>query len=209
MPMKKVGILIFLFLCAQVVHTQKLVRKTIASTHISFFEIDTQNCYRVDIGTSDSGELVVEAESDGEYGRDFVVRVQEGGSTARISAGFSPDYVVPGDKLSTHKLISIALRINLPVNSNVLVNGYGSDVGIRGSYIDLAVVLNDGRCTLQKPGKKVSVHTLSGDIIVKGATGLINAKSTYGKVYQGNIPKGDAVLNLDTVKGDIVLNSKD
>lgn len=205
--MKKVGFLILMVLTIEGLHSQKLVRKAVVNPNISFFEIDTQNCYRVDIATSDTRELIVEAAMDGEYGKDLIVRVQEEGATARISAGFPPNFILPNDKLSAHKLISIDLRISLPAHNKVRVNGYSSDVSIRGSYTDLVVVLNDGRCTLERVGKKVSVHTLSGDIILKNATGSISARSTYGKVHRDPIPEGDALFTLDTVTGNIVLNS--
>lgn len=147
----------------------------------------------------------MEAALDGEYGKDLIVRIEEIGSTARISAGFQPSFVAPNDKLSAHKLVSISLSIIMPAQHRVLVNGTSSDVTISGTYSDLQVILDDGRCLLDTVDGKVAVHTQSGDITLAHARGTVIPRSKYGRVCVDSIPKGDSVYSLDSVTGDIEL----
>ncbi len=207
--MKQTCLLFLVLLASQGVHSQKVIRKAVINPGISFFEIDTENCYRVEITTSDTQELRVQAVLDGEYGKDLLVRVEEEGSTARVSAGFQPNFVAPNDKLSAHKLVSISLVISLPAQHRVLVSGTGSDVSISGSYSDLQVILNDGRCLLNAVGEKITVHTRSGDIILRHARGSVTARSKYGKVFREPFPEGGSFYTLETVTGDIELRKSD
>ncbi len=207
--MKEFRLFLIILFALQGVYSQKVIRKDFINPGISYFEFDTENCYRVAITTSDGEELIVAAARDGEYGKDLIVQVEQEGSTARVSAGFQPNFVAPNDKLSAHKLLSISLTISLPARRRVLVTGNSSEVNITGSYSDLEVILNDGPCLLDVVGDKVAVRTRSGDIVLTHARGTVTARSKYGKVRRDTIPEGDSVYILDSVTGDIELRKSD
>ncbi len=190
----------------QVVVAQKLIKKSIVDIDISLIQIDVKNCFEIDLVTSDGNELVVEAKIDGEYEKDLLLNVSEVGSTIRVGTDFQPSFVNPNDKLSAHKVISIALKVILPKQKEVHVFGTNCNVAATGSYNLLKVSLNDGRCDLIDVSETVEVITQSGHISVKYSQAAISAKSKYGKVI-GNAPKdGDDYYNLNTVTGDILLN---
>ncbi|HMB62524.1 MAG TPA: DUF4097 family beta strand repeat-containing protein [Eudoraea sp.] len=181
------------------------MKKTLVKQHTSLFQINTINCFDLDLGTSDSDEMVVEAIIDGEYRNDLVVEIEEAGGSILVGAGFHPDFVLPNDKLSAHKVVSVALRVRVPDLKNVQVTGTSCKVTIAGLFKTLKVTLDNGRCTLKEVGLDVTVRTQSGDILLYSARGAVKAKSTYGKISGKEIPQGDNTIRLTSVTGDIHL----
>lgn len=199
----------FLFLAflfgLQFSHGQKLIKKSIVNQEISHIQVDVKDCFELDLSTSDGDELMVEAQIDGEYKRDLLLQVLEEGSTIKISAGFQPNFVNPNDKLSAHKVISIALSIKLPKQKNVHVFGTNCNVIATGNYDFLKVSLNDGRCDLKNVSETVQVSTQSGPISTTYTDAAISANSKYGSVIGQVTKNGSSHYSLNTVTGDILL----
>ncbi|MEJ1221289.1 hypothetical protein [Sediminicola sp. 1XM1-17] len=202
--MKKNLLLILLFsICF--LQAQKTVKKTIVNPKGSFVQIDAENCFEVKLETTNSSDLIVNAAMDGEYNPNLMVNVSQEGATIFVSAGFQPNFIVPNDKLSAHKVVSIALRIKVPQYGNVKVFGSSCNVIAGGRYQHLEVVLNDGRCELDDVGQNSTVRTQSGDILVSSAKARVSASSAYGEVSGDSIPPGNHNFKLQTVTGNIVL----
>ncbi|WP_420320681.1 hypothetical protein [Flagellimonas sp.] len=183
---------------------QKLVKKTLSNA-TEYIQIDAEFCYQVNLLTSKTDEVVVEASIEGEYAKDLVVTIEEEGATMMISTRFQPNFINPNDKLSAHKVISIALDVNLPEYKDVFLYGTNTNLSATGRYKKLKVKLSDGRCTLVDVGEEVEVTTQKGDIIVIAPSGNIRAQSTYGKVFEEDIPHGDNQFTLNTIEGEIHL----
>ena len=149
--------------------------------------------------------MMVEATIDGEYKNHLLLKIYEEGSTMRVSAGFQPNFVNPNDKLSAHKVISIALKITVPRYKNVFVYGNSSNVTVKGAYTNLKITLADGRCILDDVSETVEVITQSGNIFVNSPRADIKTVTKYGKIYRDPIPEGDYQFNLNTTSGDINL----
>lgn len=199
--------LLFLFVFFTLVHAhgQKLVKKAFIGPRTETIQIDAQYCYRIDLKTASSDEVQVTASMEGEYAKDLVVSIKQSGTTAMISAGFQPLFINPNDKLSAHKVVSIALEISVPEYKNVNVFGTNTNLYATGKYKDLNVTLSDGRCALEHVSETVSVTTQKGDILLYVPSGDIVAESTYGKVEKEPIPFGDNQFVLKTIEGDIFL----
>lgn len=202
--MKK-GIIVSVLLCANLLVAQKIVKKSLIDPTTSFIQIATNNCFEVDLRTSPDHQMVVEATIDGEYKKDLLLNISTAGTTVFVSTGFQPNFVNPNDKLSAHKVISIALTVVVPQHKQVKIYGTNSNVTATGSYEKLDVVLEDGRCTLSNTGQTVAVTTQSGDIYVSQASGEIDASSKYGKIFKETIPTGDDRFTLHTTTGNIHL----
>jgi hypothetical protein len=192
-----------LFGTLQVIHGQKIIRKTILTPHISLIQIDANNCFEISIETNRSAELAIEAVIDGEYNQDQLVSVRQQGATVLIETGFQPNFIAPNDKLSAHKVISISLTIRLPEDKNVEVFGTNSTVRTTGTYKNLKVTLDDGRCYLEQVSHTAVISTKSGDILAYCASGKINALSKYGTVQSDAIPTGKDYYSLTTTTGNI------
>ncbi|WP_240751444.1 hypothetical protein [Flagellimonas onchidii] len=175
------------------------------NTKTEYIQIDSEFCYQVNLFTSKTQEVVVEASIEGEYAKDLIIAIEEQGATILISARFQPNFTNPNDKLSAHKVISIALDVELPEYKDVFVYGANSNVDVTGKYKKLKVKLSDGRCSLNNVGETIEVITQKGDIVLTTPSGNIMAKSTYGEVLKEDIPLGDNQFTLNTIEGKIHL----
>lgn len=197
--------IIFFLIGLSGLSAQKVIRKTLEDPEATYLEIDTANCFKLELSTSESREIVVEAQIDGEYRNDLLVRVEQHGPIVRISAGFQPSFVVPNDKLSAHKVISISIQVRIPEKMNVSVLGSSSNVLAKGDYNNLKVVLDDGNCSLREIHGVTHALTRSGDIDVNTKGALFNIKNKYGTIQSDNVPQGDDYFDLTTTTGDIHL----
>ena len=116
-----------------------------------------------------------------------------------------PLFINPNDKLSAHKVVSIALEVTVPAYKSVDVFGTNTNLYASGAYRELNVALSDGRCTLENISESVQVTTQKGDIVLSTASGNIVAESVYGNLSKESIPSGDNQFVLKTIEGDIIL----
>lgn len=203
--MKVVLLYIFCFALA-VAHGQKLVSKVIANPENQYIFVDTKNCFEVTLKTWSEKKLEVKATIEGEYVKDLVVKIEEKGKDVFVSAGFLPNFINPNDKLSAHKVVSIALDISIPDNTNIQIFGTNTNIMASGNYKDLKVTLSDGHCSLKNILANAEVKTQKGNITLTTESGKILANSQYGKVGTHNIPVGTAKYSLSSVEGNIRLN---
>ncbi|MGI9552207.1 MAG: hypothetical protein ACR2MT_13485 [Aurantibacter sp.] len=200
--------LVVLF-CANFVGAQKIVKKTVINSNITSVQIDAKNCFEIRMNTAKTKEMLVEAAIDGEYKSDLVLNLKENGPSILVSSGFTPNFKNPNDKLSAHKVVSIALKITLPRFKNVQVNGTSSNIIVEGAYEHLKITLNDGSCTLNEVSEAVDVLTQSGDISLYSTSAEIVATSKFGTVQRNNIPLGENRFNLTTITGNINLSNNE
>ncbi len=194
---------VFFLLGSCILQAQKKVVKTIENPNVSFVQIDGKNCFSLALETVDNPNITVEASMDGEYLKDLLVNVKQDGTTILVSTGFQPNFVIPNDKLSTHKVISISLKISIPKNMDVNVYGTSTNVGVRGHYGNLKISLSDGKCTLNGRGENVDINTQSGNIELITSKAQIRATSKYGKIKREVIASGDDHFTLNSVTGNI------
>lgn len=187
-------------------HAQKLIRKAFIDPRTETIQIDAQYCYRIDLKTASSNEVEISASMEGEYAKDLLISIEQSGTTAMIRADFQPLFINPNDKLSAHKVVSIALEISVPEYKYVDVFGTNTNLYATGKFEDLNVTLSDGRCTLENVSESVEVTTQNGDILLTTPSGDISAESTYGKVERETIPFGYNQFVLKTIEGDIFLS---
>lgn len=196
---------IFFLVFFSVVNSQKIVKKSILSPSISTVHIDGANCYTIEIIAKAIKDVIVEAIIDGEYKKDLVLNIKQEDTSINISAGFQPTFENPNDKLSAHKVVSIALTITVPLNKNVYVLGTSSSVISSGVYKELGVSLDDGHCSLANVTGRIKIQTQSGDIIVEKSSGNFIAESKYGEINKDIMPKGNSEFYLTTTTGNIRL----
>lgn len=200
------ALVLLMFVCTLVnVHGQKLVRKAFVGPRTETIQIDAQYCYRIVLKTEPIDEVQVSATMEGEYAKDLLVSIKESGTTTIISTDFQPNFINPNDKLSAHKVISIALEIKVPQYKNVDVFGTSTNIYATGIYENLNITLSNGRCSLQNISQSVKVTTQTGDIVLSIPRGEVLAESVYGTVRREHIPFGNDQFVLKTVEGNILL----
>lgn len=188
------------------VSAQQLVQKSIEDPFISNIHINASQFFEITFETADTGKIVVKAVIEGEYGKDQVLQLTRYGGTLEVSSGFRPNFVVPGDKLSAHKVIAIALKVQLPKGKNVNIYGTNTNVFISGNYKHVQVIVDDGNCSLDQVQGEVEVTTRSGNITVYGSNNEIEAFSRYGSISGKSGLSGENHYKLTTVTGNIEMN---
>ncbi len=196
----------FIFCLNQQLFCQKIVQKTIVNPHDTAVQIDANNCFEVDVETVKTNKITVEAKMSGEYSDNLSLNIHEEGNTLLVETSFNANFEIPNDKLSAHKVISIALKISLPEYLNVSIYGADSNVIAKGIYEKINIALNDGRCVLNEVENKAIVKTHSGTIEVNVKAGKFNAISKYGEVFTDKIPMSDVEYNLNTTTGNIYIH---
>lgn len=197
---------LLLFFMANLLPAQKRVTKSLLNPEITAITLDATNSFELSVNTARGNEMLLEASFDGEYSNDLLINVRESGKTLMVSTGFQPNFKNPNDKLSAHKVISIALKVVLPERKRVTIYGTGCKVTAKGKYDTLKITLSDGLTFLKNVQGIVEVASQSGTISVAAASGSINASTKYGRVGPNEIPFGDVIYNLSSVTGDILLD---
>lgn len=190
-------------------YAQKIIKKSIVDPGTTLIQIDATNCFQIDISTADMYEVVVEAIIDGEYKKDLLLNMQKEGSTLKIGTGFQPNFKYPNDKLSAHKIVSIALNIVLPIHQRVQIFGTNCNIKASGNYKELDVTLDDGYCHLNTISEMVSIKTQSGEIEVRSSKGSFEVSSKYGKIHKDEISIGDNLFILTSTTGNINIKKPD
>lgn len=203
--MKRLLVFVVLGLACKSI-AQKQIRKTLLNDRTESILITTDNCYEVSLETIKGEELLIEAQIEGEYSKDLVINLEEKGTSILVSAGFQPGFLLPNDKLSAHKVISVAMNIMIPEYKRVKVYGTNTNVLVSGDYQSLSVSLDDGQCRITNVGENVDVATQKGNIWLTAESGVITAESSYGRVFESQIPTGDNHYVLNSKEGNIYLN---
>lgn len=191
------------------VNGQKIIKKTIASSQLESILIDLTNCYSLELDTADSNEIVVQGSIAGADNEDILVNIQEQGSNIAISSGFQPNHITRTSKFGALTYVAIDLKIVIPENLLVRLNGTSTQVLINGDFKRFELNLADGDCKLLGSFESTVVKTQDGDITIEFAKGTVEAKSNYGKVLLGPIPDGDSEYVLNSVQGNIYVNQTD
>lgn len=206
---RKIVVLIIFILAYGTINAQKLVKKSVVNPETVSINIDTSNCFELILGTSNTNEVWVEAQIDGEYSKDLLLKVINEGSSVNIGTGFQPSFIAPNDKLSAHKIISIALKISVPKEMNVSIKGAYTNVMVSGEYAKIHVVLEDGACQLLNIKGAASINTKSGAIDVFSNGARVKTKNSFGTTTGKIEAIGDDIFELTTITGNIHLNKTD
>lgn len=196
-------LVIFFLLGVSALDAQKKVIKDIEGQGVSLIQIDSENCFKVELTTLADKRIIVESDMDGEYMQNLLLNVLREGNTVWIGAGFQPNFSNPNDKLSAHKVVSISLKIAIPQYLNVAVRGTNSNISATGDYDNFEITLTDGVCTLEEVGGNITVSSQSGNIVLSTSEAEIQASSKYGKVDREFVPHGDNLFTLNSITGNI------
>lgn len=192
-----------LLCCSGELSGQNRLAKSLLNPGIHSISIDGSLCYRIVIETTNEPEVSVEAQMEGEYGKDLVVLFREAGNTLFIEPRFRPEFQLPNDKLGAHKVVSISMHVALPPGQDVMLTGSTCEIETSGTFRDLGIVFNDGSCLLGHSAENTRVRTNSASIHATVGAGMVEATSGFGKVSLDPIPRGDHHMQLVSTTGNI------
>lgn len=194
---------LFFILALQGLFAQKILTKTLNDPSLTQIYIQAQDMNSLSITSVESKEFLVRGVLDGEYSPHQMLSLVRKGNTLYVTPDFTDKYEIPNDKLSAHKVFSIALDMFIPSYLEVVVYGGATRVSASGGFKKLNISLVEGMCILNDIGQHVVVNSQSGPIFLKQQKGFVTAKSSYGLVEKESIPKGNSVILLHSVSGHI------
>ncbi|UOB19142.1 hypothetical protein [Abyssalbus ytuae] len=190
-------------------YPQKKITKTVCAKSIDFVEINATQCFKVEIATHGHPEIKIMVVAGGEYQNDILISAKEEEGSLFLSPGLRPLFTNPNDKLSMHKILSVALTITVPENLAVNILGASTRITAAGKYKVIEVRNVEGDVALKNIAGRVLVNTVSGNIDLTMPSGSVDAYSKFGKVYLAGRYRGTNNYVLNTVKGSIYVNNNE
>ena len=184
---------------------QKHVERTLLEPEIRAIAIDARQCFALDLVAADTDAVTLEADMEGEYQSDVLVRSERLGNTLYISTAFSPAFHLPNDKLGAHKVLSVRLRVTVPEYQRVQVDANECRLTTAGIFRKLEVRLREGGCRLAHEAENTEVTTFSAPIEVTASGGRVRAESGHGSVVLDSMPGGPARYHLRSTHGNITV----
>lgn len=184
-------------------YAQKRVSKVLLQPHISAIVIDGEQCFEIAVTTAASDQVTVEAEMEGEYQGEVLVRTETLGNTLHIGTGFSPVFELPNDKLGAHKVLSVRLKVTMPGQQRVTINGQFAAIETHGQFREVTIRASEGSCSLHHQAEQTRVETQGADIRVYTVRAVVEAFSRHGQVELDSMPPGDHRITLHSQNGDI------
>ncbi|QLE01361.1 hypothetical protein HX109_07205 [Galbibacter sp. BG1] len=186
---------------------QKAVTKSVAAEGVSFVSIDASNLFSVSISTGNNEKIALRTTMEGEYQNEYINTIKEEGTTLFVGVEKRPLFNAPNDKLSAHKVVSVHLEIKVPKNMDVKIYGDYTEIKATGEFGVLELITGNKLIFLDSvQGLLVNARTQNGNIILKDASGTIEANSKYGKVHrEGAIFDGNTKFEINSLNGNIYI----
>lgn len=198
----------FFLLISSVCFSQRAVEKIYTSEGITLIDIDAEHVFQVKLSTHSAKNVEVKTIFNGEYQNEFVNTTKEDGTTLFIGVAQQPLFTNPNDKLSAHKVVSVALEIIVPAYKDVRVLGVYTEISAEGNYTNLETSTASGMLFFNSINADlVKGKTQSGDILIENSAGNFQAISKYGTVEEGKQVFGNTKFELNSVSGDIYINN--
>ena len=200
--MKKLFCIIFLFFTLHV-QAQTITQKTYASEGISTININGNAIFKISIESSESNVITIDSKIEGENNEQVVLVSEIKNETLYISAKYQPLFIDSNDKLSAHKVISIELVLNIPVNKSIYVSSDIASVFVKGKYNNATIELINGNCILKDFVGEATVNTIQGDIEVFSNFAEVKAFTKNGALSIEKVSNGNRLLTLYSINGNI------
>ncbi|GLB53938.1 hypothetical protein NBRC110019_29790 [Neptunitalea chrysea] len=193
--------------CMANVFAQKVSTKLLQIPNVEYITINTDIISDLELTTDEAKTVFVEAQFDGEYNESLFITTKQEGSQLDLGVHFGPIFENFDDKLAANKQLSIKMKVVVPKNSVVIVNGTSTITHVSGDYKKIQLYMHDGNCYVSDVKGEGEIVTFSGDVLVESYNGEIIANSDYGMVKVVKQIKYPFKLNIHSVKGDIRVNT--
>lgn len=200
------GIFILFGLFVLPVHANKVLVKTWKADAFQKLEVLAAHAYTIELSAQASSEIRVEAHMEGEHSEQLILNAKIDGKTLQIQPSYQAFFHPPNDKLAAHKVISIALHIQVPENFQVFISAPKAHLEAMGHFQELGVHLENGRCLLKEFQGDADLYTRGGPIEVYAAANTIGEGHTQSGKLVNTLPtKGFYKVKAESVEGDIYL----
>ncbi len=169
-------------------------------TYVAHFEIDTHQ----------ENYIQTELAAEGEYRDMYILSILESEDIYDISLSKNPLYSNFNDKLSAHKVLAITLKILVPSQMVLDIDGLNSIVYTKGNYRELNVFLNEGICFLHHNSIKSMIITAKADVYLEMSTipELIFFQSAFANAPINETLEIDALWIVKSRAGNIYRSNR-
>lgn len=169
-------------------------------TYVAHFEVDTHQ----------ENYIQTELAAEGEYRDMYNLSILESEDIYDISLSKNPLYSNFNDKLSAHKVLAITLKILVPSQMVLDIDGLNSIVYTKGNYRELNVFLNEGICFLHHNSIKSKIITAKADVYLEMSTipELIFFQSAFANAPINETLEIDALWVVKSRAGNIYRSNR-
>jgi hypothetical protein len=198
-------LLYLVLLWSSLLQGQQLSSKNIAVNPQKKLNIDLTYVAHFEIDTHQENYIQTQLTLEGEYREMFNLSVLETEDTYDISLAKNPLFANFNDKLSAHKVLAITLKLRVPRQTVLDIDGLNSLVYTKGDYRELNVFLNEGVCYLNHDSQKSKIITTKADVFLEMNTPLegIFFQSAFASAPKNNTPENEASWIVKSRDGNI------
>jgi len=184
---------------------QNRIQKSFSDTDITTININGNAVFKISVETNTSNTITIDSRIAGENNEHVVLITEIKDNTLFIATKYQPLFTDANDKLSAHKVISIELGLNIPVNKSIYVSSDIATVFVNGQYKEAIIELINGACILKDFIGDATVNTIQGDIDVNTNFTKLDAFTKNGTLTLETLSKGNRLLSLYSINGNIMV----
>ncbi|HSP83874.1 MAG TPA: hypothetical protein VLN72_09110 [Gillisia sp.] len=195
--------ILLIFLNSLAGYSQKDTSLLYDAGEIKKLYIITEEVFKINIKTGDTDKITLSTHSEGEYYNDISLEMVVEQDKMILSSKFPSRLQGGYDKLSSQKVFSMEITLEIPEGLEVYVkSNMGSLMG-SGSYKYLEAELRTGNCELENFTGNALINTYSGRTEVETSNATITASSRSGKVSLPFNLSGPNKIEIRSISGDI------
>lgn len=174
---------------------------------LSAISIQSDEIFEIHITASPRDHISLRTQIDGETFESALLTTKIVEHQLYIGTSKTPDYNPFNDKLSAHKVLSIAVFLEIPEEMHLDVYSTLASLDAKGKFGAVRVNLGRGGCRLEDFSFRESaiINTLTGSIRIEVDTAEVRAQSRNGNVVIPTDLTGTQRMNLKSIDGDILV----
>lgn len=174
------------------------------SSNFQIVDIDLNQYLQLEIKTTNSDEVKIITNQNGEYRNAVVLSSQVRNDSLLITDPINPTFTFPEDKLSAHKVIDGKATILLPRLKKVVLNTQSADISISGDFKNIFINQLSGSCKIVNLEGNLTYVSVYADVFLKLVNYDTTSFSRSGKVSSFNKPNLIKYFaSIETVSGNI------
>ncbi|NJW52878.1 hypothetical protein [Salinimicrobium oceani] len=195
-------VLTFLFFSA---NAQKHTEEVIDAKGITRIVFSSDEVFRIHLKAIPGDEIKITSHTEGEYYNNISLDTEVQSNTLQVSSRYREMLQGGFDKLSAHKVFSMEVTLEVPINMIAEVTSNLASVYISGDFEHVLVQLNSGSCYFKDFNGDAVVNTFNGNILGDVAAGNFEAESRHGVVNVPENTQNGHKMVITSINGNIKL----
>ncbi|GGE08622.1 DUF4097 family beta strand repeat-containing protein [Psychroflexus salis] len=176
---------------------------TIDASDIKNLQLNLDEVFAVEIQTGNFSNIEIISEAEGEYAEELQLEIKQIEETLYVNSLFDAILSSGFDKLSSHKVFAIQLKVKLPEKLQLSISSNIAEVHLNGTLTYFDANLKSGNCYLQNFQGNAKVNTYRGNINVETQAAQIDAETRNGNLEVEEAIYKKHIIELKSIEGDI------